>query len=161
TTTRRLGLAPIRASKSWSPANTVASTMLKGGFSNRTLQYADVSSMTRTCAADSVMIRAPCFDQNRARRRVDVFLFIGTHARECGFADAQFQEEISFECQSLGERRLGGVADETLDVSNRFRCIERQVLCNLHRAIESLAADGFVHQPLLFGFTWSERNTHE
>src|SRR2546425_12850336 len=38
----------------------VASTMLKGGFSNRTLQYADVSSMTRTCAAISVMIRSPC-----------------------------------------------------------------------------------------------------
>jgi len=29
---------------------------LEGGFSNRTLQYADVSSMTRTCDADSVMI---------------------------------------------------------------------------------------------------------
>src|SRR5712664_777731 len=38
----------------------VASTMLKGGFSNRTLQYADVSSMTRTCAAISVMIRSLC-----------------------------------------------------------------------------------------------------
>jgi hypothetical protein len=37
----------------------VASTMLKGGFSNRTLQYADVSSITRTCAAYSVMIKSP------------------------------------------------------------------------------------------------------
>src|SRR5205809_8135923 len=72
----------------------VASTMLKGGFSNRTLQYADVSSMTRTCAADSVMIHAPGFDHDRARRRGDVLLFIGTHARECRFGDAQFQEEI-------------------------------------------------------------------
>ena len=38
----------------------VASTMLKGGFSNRTLHYADVSSMTRTCDADSVMIYTLC-----------------------------------------------------------------------------------------------------
>src|SRR5216684_5194322 len=53
-------MASIRASRSWRPSNMVASTMLKGGFSNRTLQYADVSSMTRTCAADSVMIHAPC-----------------------------------------------------------------------------------------------------
>src|SRR5229473_3855679 len=34
-------------------------------------------------------------------------------------------------------------------------------MCNLHRAIERLAADGFVHQPLPFGFTLSEGNTHE
>src|SRR5260370_36136641 len=99
----------------------VASTMLKGGFSNRALQYADVSSMTRTCAANSVMIHAPCFDHDRARRRGDVLLFIGTHARECRFGDAQLQEEISFECQSLRQRRFGGIADETLDASNRFR----------------------------------------
>src|SRR5216684_5173279 len=111
-------MASIRASRSWRPSNMVASTMLKGGLSNRTLQYAGVSSMTRTCAADSVMTRAPCLNHNRARRRGDVLLFIGTHARECGFADAQFQEEISFECQSLCQRRLGGVPDETLDVSN-------------------------------------------
>src|SRR3984893_7120219 len=32
---------------------------------------------------------------------------------------------------------------------------------NLHRAIESLPTDGFVHQPLPFGFTWSQRITHE
>src|SRR5216683_109333 len=51
---------------------------------------------------------------DRARRRGDVLLFIGTHARECRFCDAQFQEEISF-----------------------------------------------VHQPLPFGLTWSEGNTHE
>src|SRR4029077_19757412 len=98
-------------------------TMVKGGFPNRTLQYADVSSMTRTCAADSVMIHAPCFDHDRAGRRGDFLPFIGTHARECRVGDAQFQEEISFECQSLCQRRLGGVADETLDVSNRFRRI--------------------------------------
>src|SRR5207244_9113451 len=102
-------------------SNMVASTMLNGGFSNRTLQYADVSSMIRTCAADSVMIHAPCLDHDRARRRGDVFRFIGTHARECRFGDAQFQEEISFECQSLCQRRLGGVADKALDAGNRFR----------------------------------------
>src|SRR6266481_1193848 len=39
--------------------------------------------------------------------------------------------------------------------------MRRQAPRNLHRAIESLAADGFVHQPLPFGFTWSEGNTHE
>ena len=39
----------------------VASTMLKGGFSNTTLQYADVSSTTRTCGADSDMFHGPWF----------------------------------------------------------------------------------------------------
>src|ERR1700730_10351634 len=34
-------------------------------------------------------------------------------------------------------------------------------MCNLHGAIESLAADGFVHQSLPFGFTWSEGIAHE
>jgi hypothetical protein len=38
----------------------VASTILKGGFSNRTLQYEDVSSMTRTCDSDLVMIHDLC-----------------------------------------------------------------------------------------------------
>src|SRR5258705_6625083 len=122
---------------------------------------ADVSSMTRTCGADSVRIHLPCFDLERARRRGNVLIFIGTHARECRFADAQFQEEISFKCQSLRQRHLGGVADETLDVSNRFRRMRRQALRNLHGTIESLAADGFVHQPLPFGFTWSEGSTQE
>src|SRR5215467_253644 len=119
--------------------------------------------MTRTGAPDSVMLHAPCInlDRARGRGRGDVLLFIGTHAHECRFGDAQFQEEISFQCQSLCQRRLGGVADEALDVSNRFRRMRRQALSNLHRAIESLAADGFVHQPLPFGFTWSEGNTHE
>src|SRR6202040_1919304 len=117
--------------------------------------------MTRTCAADSVMTRAPCLDRNRARRRGNLLFFIGTHARERRFRDAQFQEEISFERQSLCQRRLGGVADETLDVSNRFRRVGRQALCNLHCAIESLAADGFVHQSLPFGFTWSQGIAHE
>src|SRR6266849_6718511 len=32
---------------------------------------------------------------------------------------------------------------------------------NLHRAIESLAADGFVYQPLPFGFTWRDGQAHE
>jgi len=34
----------------------VASTMLKGGLSNRTLQDAEVSWMTRACDADSVFL---------------------------------------------------------------------------------------------------------
>src|SRR2546428_8812690 len=139
----------------------VASTMLKGGLSNSTLQYADVSSMTRTCAADSVMMHAPCFDHDRARRRGDVLLCIGTHARECRFGDAQFQKEVSFECQSLCQRRLGGVADEPFDVSKRFRRMRRQAPCDLHGAIEGLAADGFMHQALPFGFTRTECLTHE
>src|ERR1700675_4076837 len=83
------------------------------------------------------------------------------HAREPGFGDAQFQEEISFERQSLRQRRLGGVADETLNVSDRFRRMRRQAPCNLHRAIESLAADGFVYQAFPFGLTWIEWLTHE
>src|SRR6267143_147952 len=83
------------------------------------LQYAGVSSITRNGAADSVMTRAPCLDHNRARRRGDVLLFIGTHARECRFADAQFQEEISFERQSLpfGFTWSEGIAHE--DVHER------------------------------------------
>src|SRR5258706_4165240 len=117
--------------------------------------------MTRTGAADSLMIHVPCIDHDRARWRGDVLLFIGTHARKCELAVAQFQEEISFECKSLCQRCLGGVADETLDVSNRFRRMQRQAACNLHRAIESLATDGFVHQSLPFGFTWSEGIAHE
>src|SRR6266852_541903 len=32
---------------------------------------------------------------------------------------------------------------------------------NFHRAIESLAADGFVYQPLPFGLTWRDRHAHE
>jgi hypothetical protein len=47
----------------------VASTMLKGGFANRTLQYADVSSMTRTWAADSVMIHAHGATSSRRTQR--------------------------------------------------------------------------------------------
>src|SRR6266849_5072101 len=39
--------------------------------------------------------------------------------------------------------------------------MRRQAPRNLHCAIESLAADRFVHQPLLFGFTWSEGIAHE
>src|SRR5262245_21433656 len=119
-TTRRLWLVSIRTRRFWRPSKMVASTMLKGGWSNTTLQYAGVSSMTRTCAVDSVMSHAPCFDHDRTRRRGDVLLFIGPHARDCRFGDAQFQEQISLECQSLGQRRLGGVADEALDVSHRL-----------------------------------------
>ena len=46
----------------------VASTMLKGGLSNRTLQYAEVSSMTRTCDVDSVMIHALAPSRARCSR---------------------------------------------------------------------------------------------
>src|SRR5258706_12777516 len=121
TATRRLGLASIRASRSWRPSNMVASTILKGGESNTTLQSVDVSSMTRTGAVDSAMIHLPFIDLDRARRRGDVLLVIGAHAGERRLGDAQFQEEVSFERQSLCQRRLGGVADEALDVSHRFR----------------------------------------
>ena len=38
----------------------LAPTMLRGGLSNRTLQYAGVSSMMRRCGADSVMVPTPC-----------------------------------------------------------------------------------------------------
>src|SRR5260370_21650674 len=39
--------------------------------------------------------------------------------------------------------------------------MRRQAPCDLHRAIEGLAADGFVHQALPFGFTRTECLTHE
>src|SRR4030095_10701479 len=76
-----------------------------------------------------------------AGRRGDLLFFIGTHPREPSFGDTQFQKKISFERQSLRQRRLGGVADEPFDVSNRFRRMRRQAPCDLHRAIEDLAAD--------------------
>ncbi len=75
----------------------VASTMLKGGYSKTTLQYAGVSSMTRTGAADSIMIHTALTTIERDGE-VIFPLFIGTQARECRFGDAQFQEVISFEC---------------------------------------------------------------
>src|SRR5882762_3275539 len=39
--------------------------------------------------------------------------------------------------------------------------MRRQAPCDLHRAIEGLAADGFVHQALAFGFTRTQCLTHE
>src|SRR5258708_28201004 len=39
--------------------------------------------------------------------------------------------------------------------------MRRQVPCDLHRAIEGLAGDGFVHQALPFRFTRTECLTHE
>jgi hypothetical protein len=53
------------------PSNMVGSTMLKTGFLNATHQYADVSSVTRTCADDSVMIPSPCFHPDRALAATD------------------------------------------------------------------------------------------
>src|SRR5260370_7332123 len=68
---------------------------------------------------------------------------------------------MSFKRKALRQRRLRGVADKTFNVGERFRRMRRQAPCNLHCAIESLAADGLVHQPLPFGFTWSEGIAHE
>src|SRR5712664_1499742 len=45
----------------------LASTMLKGGKSNTTLQSAGVSSITRTCAAE--LVSAICFSLLRPRNR--------------------------------------------------------------------------------------------
>src|SRR6267154_6611819 len=39
-------------------------------------------------------------------------------------------------------------------------CDDRRCAISIARS-ESLAADRFVHQPLPFGFTWSEGNTHD
>src|SRR5258708_15268147 len=39
--------------------------------------------------------------------------------------------------------------------------MRRQVPCDLHRAIEGLAGDGFVNEALPFGFTRTECLTHE
>src|SRR5260370_17901163 len=83
------------------------------------------------------------------------------HSREPSFRDTQFQKEISFERQSLCERCLHGVPDETFDISNRFRRVRSPSTRDLHRAIESLAADCFVHQALPFGFTRIECFSHE
>src|ERR1700682_1281269 len=106
TTTRRLGLASMRASKSWRPSNILAPMMLSGGLSNTALQYAGVSSMMRRCDDDLVMTQAP-----------------------------------------------------------RLTSIDRRVCCkapcDLDRAIDSLSADGFVHEPLPLGIMRIERNTHK
>src|SRR5260370_29985863 len=77
----------------------------------------------------TTLFRSPCLNHNRARRRGDVLLFIGTHARECGFADAQFQEEISFECQSLCQRRTHTRSEEhTSELQSHLNLVCRLLL---------------------------------
>src|SRR5439155_1529621 len=105
----------------------VASTMLKGGFSNRTLQYADVSSMTRTCAAISVMIRSPCNEDvhergtsrggvHRARRHaMDVRTRV-VQVRRPGALDAlrlqQCEGQLFRELTvGIGRKEIGGGVD--------------------------------------------------
>ena len=66
----------------------VASTMMKDGLSNRTLQYAVVSSMTRKGDTDLVIVHRSLLNNYRSRRRGDIFLFVGTHTGDCRFGDA-------------------------------------------------------------------------
>src|SRR5690349_13862441 len=101
--------------------------------------------MTRKGAAGSATTCTSCFDLDGARRRGDVRPFVGPHPGERWLADAQPQEQISFERQSLCQRHFGRVADETFDIGDRLWRVRREATRDLHRSIESLAADGLVH----------------
>src|SRR6266404_7446764 len=107
-TTRRLGLASIRASRSWRSSNILAPTMLRGGLSNTTLQYAGVSSMMRRCAVDSLMILAP-FPLLPARRQRRELLLAEGGAGDSPSAFCSLGE------QNPGAARLRGVAGDLRD----------------------------------------------
>src|SRR5258707_13439826 len=68
---------------------------------------------------------------------------------------------MSFKGQPLRQGRLGGIADEAFDVSDRFWRMRCQAPRDLHCAIKSLAAHRFVHQALPFGFARIERLAHK
>src|ERR1700730_1468214 len=122
TTTRRVSVVSIRTRSSWRAWKTSASTTLKGGSSNTTLQYPGVSSITRmgVVVFGLVTIHPPLrFD--RAGRFGDLLFFVRPHACQCLIGDAQSHEEISLESQSLSKRGVGRIADKTLDVPRRFR----------------------------------------
>jgi hypothetical protein len=96
----------------------------------------------------------------RAGRVCNLLCFVRAHARQGFVRDAQSHEEISFESQSFGERRVDRIPDETLDIAERFRSVRAEPLCNLHRAIDGLAAYGFVNKVILFGLVRIERSPH-
>src|SRR6266481_4576446 len=161
TTTRRVSVVSIRTRRSWRAWKTSASTTLKGGSSNTALQYAGVSSTTRMGAVFGLATISPPLHFDRAGRCGDLLVFVRAHAGEGLVGNAQSHEEISLESQSFSERGVDRIADKTLDVGERFRRMRAEPFCNFHRAIDGLAADGFVHKALLFGVTRIERPPHK
>src|ERR1700756_1536066 len=121
------------------------------------LQYPGVSSITCIGDAFGFATILPPLSFKRARRVCDLLFFVRAHARERLVGDAQSHEEISLESQSFSERRVDRIADETLDIADRFRRMRAEPFCDLHRAINGLATDGFVHKALLFGVARTER----
>src|ERR1700730_3873195 len=69
----------------------------------------------------TIVTGAPDLVLRHARRRGGVLFVIGPHARERGVALAQFHKQPAFEQQSLGERRLGGAVDRTLETGGSVR----------------------------------------
>src|SRR6266478_6294289 len=125
------------------------------------LQYLGVSSITRMGEVfDLATIHSP-LRFKRAGRVCDLLVFVRAHARERLVGNAQSHEEVSLESQSFSERRVDRIADKTLDIGERFRRMRAEAFCNFHRAIDGLAADGFVHKALLFGVTRIERPPHK
>src|SRR5882672_3734070 len=151
----------MRASKSCKAWYNVASTMLKGGWSNTIRQYAGDSSTTRSGPASSATVHLRLVDLDRAGRRCDVRRLVGPHPSKSSVADAQFQEEISFERQSLCQRRLGRVADKPLNGRNRFRRAGRQSTGDLHCPIQRLTAYALVDKAKPCSFLRVDGIAHE
>src|SRR5260370_18492923 len=125
------------------------------------LQYLGVSSITRMGEVFDLATIHPPLRFKRAGRVCDLLVFVRAHARERLVGNAQSHEEVSLESQSFSERRVDRIADKTLDIGERFRRMRAEAFFNFHRAIDGLAADGFVHKALLFGVTRSERPPHK
>src|SRR4029077_16037296 len=89
---------------------------------------------------------SPPLNFDRAVWCGDLLVFVRAHAREGLVRNAQSHEEISLKSQSFGERGVDGIADKALDVAERFRRMRAEPFCDLHSAIEGLAADRFVHE---------------
>src|SRR6266404_6134371 len=125
------------------------------------LQYPGVSSITCIGDAFGFATILPPLSFKRARRVCDLLCFVRAHARERLVGDAQSYEEIPLKCQPFSKRGVDRTPDETFDVAQRFRRMRAEPFCDLHRAIDGLAADGFVNKTLLFGVARIERPPHK
>src|SRR5258707_7208423 len=124
-------------------------------------QYAGDSSTTRSGQAALATIHLPLVDLDRTGRRCDVRRLVGAYPSKSRVAAAKFKEEISFERQSLRQRRLGRVADKPLDGRNRFRRAGRQSTGDLHRPIQRLTAYALVDKAEPCCFLRVDGITHE
>src|SRR5882762_4568510 len=103
------------------------------------LQYLGVSSINRMGEVFDLATIHPPLRFKRAGRVCDLFCFIRSHARQRLVGDAQSHEEISLKSQSFSERRVDRTADETLDITERFRRMRAEAFRDLHRTIDGLA----------------------